>query len=64
MLFSICKTRTRSCQVFLTYQFVYKDVTVRSLHYINRRKVLYVYVDITVLIRQKFNKALQQHLVI
>ena len=39
------------------------DVTVKFLDYLNRRKVLYVYFDITVLIRQKINEAFpSQHL--
>ena len=39
------------------------DVTVRSLDYLNRRKVLYVYSDITVLIWQNVNEAFpSQHL--
>ena len=43
--------------IFFTEKFVYKDVTVKSIDYLNRRKVLYVYVDITVLIWQKVNEA-------
>ena len=37
--------------------FVHKDGKVRPLDYLNRRKVLCVYVDITVLIWQKVNEA-------
>ena len=43
--------------VFCTWRFVYKNITVRSLDYLNRRKVLCVYVDMTVLIWQKVNEA-------
>ena len=50
MLFSICKAKTRSFQCFFTQKFVYKDAIVRSSYYAKRRKVLCVYVDITVLI--------------
>ena len=42
---------------FFTWKFVHKDVTVRSLDYLNQRKVLYAYVDMTVLIWQKIKKA-------
>ena len=41
---------------FLHKKIVHKDATVRSLDYLNQRKVLYVYVDITVLIWQKVNE--------
>ena len=37
--------------------FVHKDGKVRPLDYLNRREVLCVYVDITVLIWQKVNEA-------
>ena len=49
--------------VFSTKKFVYKDVTIRFLDYLKRRKVLYVYVNITALIWQKVNEAFpSQHL--
>ena len=50
MLFSISKTRTRSCQSFFYKKNVYNKI-VRSLDYLNLNqcKVLYVYVDITAL---------------
>ena len=54
MLFSISKTRTPSCQSFFLQKVVYNKI-VRSLDYLNQCKVLYVYVDITVLVWQKAN---------
>ena len=51
MLFSISKKRTRSCQSFFYKTIVYNKV-VGSLDYLNRCKVLYVYVDVTVLVWQ------------
>ena len=36
---------------------MYKDVILRSLDYLNRCKILYVYVDTTVLIWQKVDEA-------
>ena len=50
MLLSISKTITR--QSFFYKQIVYNKV-VRSLDYLNRCKILYAYVDITVLVWQK-----------
>ena len=49
MLFSISKTRTRSCHCFsdIVCKDVCEDFTVRSLNYLNRCKVLFVYADIT-----------------
>ena len=60
MLFSISKTRTPSCQSFFLQKIVYNKI-VRSLDYLNQCKVLYVYVDITVLVWQKAN-GVSQHL--
>ena len=36
---------------------MYKDATVRSLDYLNQRKILCLYVDITILIWQKVDEA-------
>ena len=58
MLFSISKARTRLCQSFSYKKIVYNN-KVRSLGYLNRCKILYVYVDITVLVWQKVNGASQ-----
>ena len=49
MLLSISKTKTGSCQSFFLQKIVYNKI-VRSLDYLNRCKVLYVYVDNTVLV--------------
>ena len=60
MLFSISKARTRSSQsqFFSLPKIVYNKI-VRSLDYLKRCKVLYVYVDINVLVWQKVNGASQ-----
>ena len=63
MLFLISKTRTRSCQSFFYKRIVYNKI-VRSLDYLNQCKVLYVYVDITVLVRQKVTLARRQSIVL
>ena len=58
MLFSISKARTRSSQSqFFTLQKIVYNKIVRSLDYLKRCKVLYVYVDINVLVWQKVNGA-------
>ena len=49
MLFSIFKARTRLYQSFFYRKILYNKI-VRSLDYLNRCKVLYVYADITVLV--------------
>ena len=74
LLFSVSKTKTPSCQPFFTkkscerckFYVMRKNEKnewkiVASLDYLNRCKVLYVYVDITVLVWQKVNGA-NQHL--
>ena len=50
--------------VFFAWKSAYnKDVAVRSFNYFNQCKVLYVYVDVTVLISQKVDEAFSsQHL--
>ena len=60
MLFSISKARTRSSQSqFFSLQKIVYNKIVRSLDYLKRCKVLYVYVDINVLVWQKVNGASQ-----
>ena len=41
---------------------MYKNATVRSLDYFNRRKVLCVYIDITVLFDKKLTKLFQANI--
>ena len=41
---------------FFTRKFVYEDVTVRSIDYLNWRKVLHVYADIILLVWKKVNE--------
>ena len=49
MLFPISETRTSLYQSFFLQKTVYNKI-VRFLDYLNRCKVLYVYVDINVLV--------------